>query len=164
MKTKVLIYFAFSLFMCQSPPGGIEIEIPIQVYGKSITPLVPNETLHKDKDVEILRIPFLEFDKSINTLNTNRTLQKDKDEEIKILISDSENENIIFYSCIIYRIDKGILKGYQTHMSFLNNYDKASYQWVNDSTLTVKFNNKFHISKEYTVMGYGNTTLLHWDD
>lgn len=161
---KVICLFIFSILLttCASLIG--EIEIPIQSYNKSINTLSPNVELHKDKDVEILRNPFLDLNRSENTLNSNWKLQKDNDIKFKVLNSDSENENRIFYTCIIYRVDNGVLKGYQTHMSFLNNFNKATYQWINDSTVTINFMNKFHSSKKYTVMGYGSTTLLGWKD
>ncbi|MFH6769464.1 hypothetical protein V8G56_12000 [Gaetbulibacter aquiaggeris] len=109
-----------------------------------------------------IEIPILVFNKSINKLSPNVASHKDKD--VEILSSDFENGSRIVYSCIIYRMDNGVLKGYQAHISFLNNYNKAKYEWVNDSTVTVSFNNKFSISEKHTIMGYGSTTLLHWDD
>lgn len=109
-----------------------------------------------------IEIPIRVFDKSINKLSPTVALHKDKD--VEILSSDFENGSRIVYSCIIYRMDNGILKGYQAHVSSLNTYSAAKYQWLNDSTVTFRLNNKFHISEKYTIMGYGSTTLLHWDD
>ena len=85
---------------------------------------------------------------------------KDKDVEI---FSDNE-KNRISYSCIIYRMDNGILRGYQVYTHSLNKYNKARYQWLNDSTVTFRLNNKFHISEKYTIIGYEGWTRLSSDD
>jgi len=102
------------------------------------------------------------FDKNINKLSPNVPSHKDKD--VEILSSNFENGSRIVYSCIIYRTDNGILKGYQAYVSSLNTYSEANYQWLNDSTVTFGLKNKFNVSKKYTIMGYGSTTSLHWAD
>ena len=107
-----------------------------------------------------IEIPIRVFDKSINKLSPNVASHKDKDVEI---FSDNE-KNRISYSCIIYRMDNGILRGYQVYTHSLNKYNKARYQWINDSTVTFRLNNKFHISEKYTIMGYEGWTHLSWDD
>jgi len=106
-----------------------------------------------------IEIPILEYDKGISNLVPNVALHKDKD--VKIFRNDDKNRKA--YSCIIYRIDKGILRGYQANSSSLNTYNRAKYLWVNDSTVTFLLNNKFHISEKYTMMGYGGTTYLSCD-
>ncbi len=101
------------------------------------------------------------------TLSPNVDLHKDKDVEIFI----SKLDNHMVYSCIMYRIDDGELKGYQVHTVELNTYEKANYQWVNDSTMTFTLSNKSHNSKTFTVTGYhskvpgkeGRITSLSWD-
>ena len=107
-----------------------------------------------------IEIPIRVFDKSINKLSPNVASHKDKDVEI---FSDNE-KNRISYSCIIYRMDNGILRGYQVYTHSLNKYNKAKYQWLNDSTVTFRLNNKFHISEKYTIIGYEGWTRLSWDD
>jgi len=107
-----------------------------------------------------IEIPIRVFDKSINKLSPNVASHKDKDVEI---FSDNE-KNRISYSCIIYRMDNGILRGYQVYTHSLNKYNKARYQWLNDSTVTFRLNNKFHISEKYTIIGYEGWTRLSWDD
>jgi len=107
-----------------------------------------------------IEIPIRVFDKSINKLSPNVASHKDKDVEI---FSDNEKNRII-YSCIIYRMDNGILKGYQVNVSSLNTYSAAKYQWLNDSTVTFRLNNKFHISEKYTIIGYEGWTRLSCDD
>jgi hypothetical protein len=107
-----------------------------------------------------IEIPIRVFDKSINKLSPNVASHKDKDVEI---FSDNE-KNRISYSCIIYRMDNGILRGYQVYTHSLNKYNKARYQWLNDSTVTFRLNNKFHISEKYTIIGYEGWTRLSCDD
>ena len=106
-----------------------------------------------------IEIPILEYDKGISNLVPNVALHKDKDVEI---FRDDE-KNRIAYSFIIYRIDKGILRGYQANTSSLNTYNKANYQWVNDSTVSFRLNNKFHISEKYTIIGNEGWTSLSWE-
>lgn len=109
-----------------------------------------------------IEIPIRVFDKSINKLSPIAASHKDKD--VEVLSSDFENGSRIVYSCIIYRMDNGILKGYQTYVSSLNNFSEAKYLWLNDSTVTFSLKNNFNISEKYTIMGYGSTTSLHWAD
>ncbi len=105
-------------------------------------------------------ISLIQYDNAINKLSPTVDLHKDKDVEIFI----SKSDNHMIYSCIIYRIDNGELKGYQIYdVSELNTYDEATYQWVNDSTMTFTLSNKHHNSKALTVSGYGNTTGLSWN-
>jgi len=109
-----------------------------------------------------IEIPIRVFDKNINKLSPNVPSHKDKD--VEILSSNFENGSRIVYSCIIYRTDNGILKGYQVNVSSLNTYSAVKYQWLNDSTVTFRLNNKFHISEKYTIMGYEGWTRLSSDD
>jgi hypothetical protein len=63
----------------------------------------------------------------------NTGIHKDKDVEI-FKIAGSE-----IYCTIMYRVEKGELKAYETDQRSKNNYDKATYRWVNDSTLSFKY-------------------------
>lgn len=96
---------------------------------------------------------------NINKLSPTIDLHKDKDVELFI----SQGENRIIYSCIMYRIENGELKGYQIYATELNTYDKANYQWVNDSTMTFTLSNEYHNSKTFKVTGYAGTTALAWE-
>jgi len=109
-----------------------------------------------------IEITICVFDKNINKLYPNMASNKDKD--VEILSSDFENGSRIVYSCIIYRMDNGILKCYQFNVSSLNTYSAAKYKGLNDSTVTFRLNNKFHISEKYTIIGYEGWTRLSWDD
>ncbi len=88
--------------------------------------------------------------------SVNAENHKDKDVEIfrTIFLSDT-------YSSIMYRLDSGKLRGYQTFFETANNYDKATYKWINDSTLTFKLiDSSNNLTESYTVTGYKSTTGL----
>lgn len=103
-------------------------------------------------------IALIEYE-NVNKLRPNVNLHKDKDVEIFV----TRDKNQLVYSCIIYRIDNGELKGYQVHNVELNTYDKANYQWINDSTITFTLSNEYRNSKIFKVTGYDDTTGLDWD-
>jgi hypothetical protein len=86
--------------------------------------------------------------------SVNADNHKNKDVEIfrTIFLTDT-------YSSIMYRFDNGKLRGYQTYFESSNNYDKATYKWINDSTLTFKLiNSSNNLTESYTVTGYKSTT------
>lgn len=88
--------------------------------------------------------------------SVNADNHKDKDVEIfrTIFLSDT-------YASIMYRLDNGKLRGYQTFFESANNYDKATYKWNNDSTLTFKLiDSSSNLTESYTVTGYKSTTGL----
>jgi len=112
-------------------------------------------------------ISIIDYENAINTLSPTVDLHKDKDVEIFV----SQDKNHMIYSCIMYRLDNGELKGYQVYDVELNTYDKATYEWVNDSTITFTLSNEFRKSKIFKVTGYhskvpgeeGRTTTLSWE-
>jgi len=63
----------------------------------------------------------------------NVGIHKDKDVDI-FRIGGSK-----MYSTIMYRIENGELKAYKSDVISNNNYDKATYKWINDSTLSYKY-------------------------
>ena len=84
------------------------------------------------------------------------TSHKDKDVEIFKRIFMGET-----YSTIIYRNDHGVLRGYQADVQADKNYDKATYAWTNDSTVTVRlFVSSTDSSKRFSISGNGNSTSL----
>ncbi len=86
----------------------------------------------------------------------NANNHKDKDVEIFKIIFESQT-----YSTIMFRIDDGRLRGYKTYWTTDNDYDRASYKWINDSTLTVKlFNSSDPSSESFTMTGFGNSSGL----
>lgn len=69
--------------------------------------------------------------------------------------------NLHFHNLVLRLIDNGKLKGYRTFFESANNYDKAIYKWVNDSTLTFKLiDSSSNLTESYTVTGYKSTTGL----
>ena len=72
-------------------------------------------------------------------------------------------ENLTIYALTIFRNNKDSLIPYVANVYALNTYEKATYQWVNDSTVTFILKNKFHNHKPFTVTGYGSTTSLTWE-
>jgi hypothetical protein len=63
----------------------------------------------------------------------NTGIHRDKDVEIYKIVGSE------IYSTVMYRVEKGELKAYESAQKSKNNYDKATYCWVNDSTLSFKF-------------------------
>lgn len=111
-----------------------EIEVEIQVYENDLNTLSPDPTIHKAKDVDFFKG---------NLGGTN------------------------IYSCIMYPFNSDSIQpliGYQVYARVENSYDKATYKWINDSTLTFRLKNAYHISETYTVIGKDGWTSLSWDD
>ena len=85
----------------------------------------------------------------------NIGIHKDKDVEI-FKIARSE-----IYSTIMYRVEKGELKAYESDQRSKNNYDKATYRWVNDSTISFKFTSSANDSSvSYSMTGNNGWTSL----
>jgi len=88
-----------------------------------------------------------------NLVNLDR--HKDKDVEV-YRINGSE-----FYSTIMYRLENGKLEAYESGFTSNNNYVKATYKWINDSTLSFKLANSSNISSEsYSMIGNKGWTKL----
>ncbi len=103
-------------------------------------------------------VPIIDYRNS-KAPSVNPNNHKDKDVEIFRTVFLGET-----YASIMYRIDNGKLKGYRTFFESKNNYDKATYKWVNDSTLTFKLtDSSSNLTESYTVTGYGSTTGLTRD-
>lgn len=93
-----------------------------------------------------------------DTINVGSHLDKD----VEIFRT---NFNGSTYSTIIYRNDNGEIKGYQAYYGSLKNYDKATYKWTNDSTVTFKlFESTSDQSESYSMIGSGRTTGLSVPD
>jgi hypothetical protein len=85
----------------------------------------------------------------------NTGIHKDKDVEI-FKITGSE-----IYSAIMYRVEKGELKAYESDQRSKNKYDKATYSWLNDSTLSFRlFNSSNDSSVSYLMTGNNGWTSL----
>ena len=84
------------------------------------------------------------------------------DKDVEFFRTAASSSDHVAYTVTIYRINNEKLVGYSMGCVVLNTYDKVTYKWINDSTLTFKMNNTYHNSKNYTMMGYGKgrTTSL----
>jgi hypothetical protein len=88
----------------------------------------------------------------------NTAMHKDKDVEI-YRIAGSQ-----IYSTIMYRLEKGELKAYESGQISKIIYDKATYRWVNDSTLSFKFISSSNDSTvSYSMIGNMGWTKLGRD-
>jgi len=80
---------------------------------------------------------------------------KDKDVEV-FRINGSES-----YSTVMYRLENGKLKAYETDVNSNTNYDKATYKWINDSTLSFTLvNSSTSFSVSYSMIGNKDWTTL----
>ncbi len=111
-----------------------DIEIEIQVYENDLNTLTPNSAIHKAKDVDFF----------------------------KGNLGGTYIYSVIMYPFISDSIQP--LIGYQVYTRIENNYDTATYKWINDSTLTFRLKNAYHKSETYTVIGKDGWTSLSWDD
>ncbi|WP_228850491.1 hypothetical protein [Aegicerativicinus sediminis] len=76
--------------------------------------------------------------------------------------AEHQNNQPIFYCLVMFRIEDGQLKDYRAFVKSTFTYEKVNFEWINDSTVTFNFKNKFHEHEIYTVSGYGGTTKLTW--
>jgi hypothetical protein len=80
---------------------------------------------------------------------------KDKDVEV---FRRNQGE---LYSAVMYRIENGKLKAYESDVISNNNYDKVIYKWINDSTLSYKLVNSSNSSSQsYSMIGNKDWTGL----
>jgi hypothetical protein len=85
----------------------------------------------------------------------NPASHKDKDVEV-FRIKGSES-----YSTVMYRFENGKLKAYESGVTSNANYDKATYKWINDSTLSFKLvNSSNNSSQSFSLIGNKDWTRL----
>ena len=85
----------------------------------------------------------------------NPTNHKDKDVQV-FRINGGES-----YSTVMYRLEKGNIKAYESGVTSNNNNDKATYKWTNDSTLSFRLVNSSNSSAEsYSMIGNNGWTRL----
>ena len=83
-----------------------------------------------------------------------------KDKDVKISRHDGPDKNS--YMVYMYRNDKGKLKSYDFIEGAEDDYDKAIYTWVNDTTMTFKLiNSKKNTSENFKMIGVGDHTQLN---
>ena len=65
-------------------------------------------------------------------------IESHKDKEVKISRMHMRDKEGKFYVAFMYRIDNNKLRAYPYFISANEDYDKATYKWINDTTLTFK--------------------------
>lgn len=106
--------------------------------------------------------------KSFEKFNENCNNHFHKENDVEIFTHITENGNYL-YSCTIYKLNNDTIRAFRATAIDIHNYDQAAYKWVNDSSLTFTFKNKYIDSKKYTITGYiskdnQRTTSLSWED
>ena len=155
MKVSFLLVFLFTLVSCQTTKDSLTVDI---VEVDDINNLSINLDEHLDKDVDVFRNIIIVPEEVLPNLDLES--QEKVTEELKNI---TRKENHIVYNLIIYRKNQGKIRDYRAMIISTFTYDKATYEWVNDSTVTFNLKNKFHSHEAYSVMGYGNTTTLITD-
>ena len=93
-----------------------------------------------------------------NIHNLKFNPEKYQNKEVVVLREPMDDR--LVYLLTIFRNEQGTLNYYSAYVSSLNTYDEATYEWVNDSTVTFHLKNNNHNHESYTVMGYGRSTTL----
>ncbi len=87
-------------------------------------------------------------------------VNSNKDKDVKISRLDWPDKNS--YMVNMYRMDNGKLKSYDFMFAAKDDYDKATYTWVNDTTMTFKLiNSKKNTSENFKMIGVGDQTQLN---
>ena len=64
------------------------------------------------------------------------------DKDVEFFRTATSSSDHVAYTCTIYRINNKKLVGYSVRCVELNTYDRATYKWINDSTITFKMYNQ----------------------
>jgi hypothetical protein len=88
-------------------------------------------------------------------------IESHKDKEVKISRMHMRDKEGKFYVAFMYRIDNNKLRAYPYNISANEDYDKATYKWINDTTLTFKlFNSSKKLSEAFKMTGNGSRLQL----
>jgi hypothetical protein len=88
----------------------------------------------------------------------NDDLSTHHDKDVEICRSSLLGQT---YTTQMYRLENGKLNFYRFQNVTEVNYDVATYNWLNDSTLAFRtINSKLGISETYTMSGYSGTTQI----
>ena len=88
-------------------------------------------------------------------------IESHKDKEVKISRMHMRDREGKFYVAFMYRIDNNKLRAYPYFISANEDYDKAIYKWINDTTLTCKlFNSSKNLSEAFKMTGNGSRLQL----
>jgi hypothetical protein len=84
-------------------------------------------------------------------------LASHKDKNVEVFRINGKDS----YHTVMYRLENGNLKAYESGVTSNNNYDKATYKWINDSTLSYKLiNSSNSASGSYIMIGNKEWTQL----
>lgn len=132
MKTKLILILTF--FLCSfGPDRGEKIITIIDFRHQSHWPAA-NVAGHKDKDFELYKIDPI-YKEDIDTINIKAA-----------------------YMPISYRLKDGKLEIWQDHIFEGGiDYEKASYYWLNDSTVKFRlYNSTNELSESFTYTKFSN--------
>ena len=88
-------------------------------------------------------------------------IESHKDKEVKISRMRTRDKEGKFYVAFMYRIDNNKLRPYPYFISANEDYDKAIYKWINDTTLTFKLlNSSKKLSEGFKMTGNGSRLQL----
>jgi hypothetical protein len=88
-------------------------------------------------------------------------IESHKDKEVKISRMHIRDKEGKFYVAFMYRIDNNKLRAYPYFISANEDYDKATYKWINDTTLTFKLlNSSKKLSEGFKMTGNGSRLQL----
>lgn len=88
-------------------------------------------------------------------------LASHKDKEVNISRMHIRDKEGKFYVAHMYRIDNNKLRAYPYFISANEDYDKATYKWINDTTMTFKLiSSSKKLSESFKMTGNGDR--IHW--
>ena len=84
-------------------------------------------------------------------------LASNKDKNVEVFRINGRDS----YHTVMYRLEKGNLEAYESGVTSNNNYDKVTYKWINDSTLSYRLvNSSNSLSETYSMVGNNGWTRL----
>lgn len=88
-------------------------------------------------------------------------IESHKDKDVKISRMHNRDKEGKFYVTFMYRMDNNKLRAYPYFTSANEDYDKAIYKWINDTTMTFKLiNSSKKISESFKMTGNGDRIQL----
>jgi hypothetical protein len=110
-------------------------------------------TTSKEKTISII-------DNWDSVAQDNIESHTDKDFKIsRMHLRDKEGK---FYVAFMYRMDNNKLRAYPYFISANDDYNKATYNWINDTTMTFRLINFSHNSSEsFKMTGNGDRIQLN---
>jgi hypothetical protein len=89
--------------------------------------------------------------------NSSDNIENHKDKEVNILRMHNRDKDGKFYFIFMYRMDDKKLRAYPFPTSAKSDYDKASYKWINDTTMLFSLRNSLNnLSETFKMTGNGD--------